>query len=81
MLRSQELMRRLKTLKWQSELAEQKQKLLEDRIRLKEENEELRKAIKDCEGLLREMHNQTKTLVKGAAKLEKEMKDFRAQSQ
>lgn len=81
-LKSQELVHQIKTLKWQSfELAEQKQRLLEDRIGLKGENKELKKIVKNCEGQLRDMHNQIKSLVKHPAQLENELNDIRAQSQ
>lgn len=73
-------MRQLKMLKWQCfGLAEQRQRLFENWVRLKEENEKLRKVVTALEGQLRDMHIRMKNLVKGASKLEKELKELRDQ--
>lgn len=51
LFKSQKLMRQLNTLKWQFfELTEERKRLLEDRVGVKQENEELRKFVTILKG-------------------------------
>lgn len=62
-------------------MVEQTQRLLEDHVRLKRGNEELKKSVTILEGQLWEMHTKMMNLVKAISEMEKELKELQDQGQ
>lgn len=72
-LPSEELIHEVKKLKWQcSDLAEQRHKLLEEWVELKEDNEALRKALTTLNDRFEQLHHKLTNMIKVTSELEKD---------